>query len=254
MGLLFDVNRCVGCEQCYEACKDLHDQSYDDVPRLNATTYTVLEEREDHYMRKLCMHCDDPSCASVCPVGALQKTSLGPVIYHVDRCMGCRYCMVGCPFDVPKYEWDTSTPRVHKCDMCHDRIVRGEQTACAEACPEEATLFGDRNQLLQTARQRIAAEPEIYSTHIYGEREVGGTSTLFLLPKQWDHLGLRDLPADQAMPQLTWQVLSKIPSMSVVLGTALFGVWWITKRRDEVARVENGAQDSPMQSNEVHDE
>ena len=134
----------------------------------------------DKYMRHLCMNCLDPTCASVCPVGAMQKTAEGPVTYDVTRCIGCRYCMVACPFSVPKYEWDKTNPRVRKCDMCADRVRAGQQTACADACPTGATKFGERDALIAEARDRIAQNPGQYINHIYGLEEVGGTSVLLL--------------------------------------------------------------------------
>ena len=124
------------------------------------------------------MHCAEPTCVSVCPVGALQKTSLGPVVYDAEKCMGCRYCLQACPFQVPTYEWNQRLPKMRKCDMCYERQSQGKLTACAEVCPTGATKNGDRDELLAEARQRIADKPGQYYGKIYGVKEVGGTSVL----------------------------------------------------------------------------
>ena len=151
-------------------------------------------------MRKLCMNCDDPACASVCPVGALQKDRLGPVTYDKHKCMGCRYCMAACPFSVPKYEWDKAVPGVRKCIMCAPRVAAGKPTACAEVCPTGATKFGERDELLKEARKRIQDNPGTYLPHIYGETEVGGTSVMLLssLDFQQVRLSRRSHPAGPA--------------------------------------------------------
>ena len=152
---------------------------------------TVVLTRDDKFMRRLCMNCNDPSCASVCPVGALQKTALGPVTYDASKCMGCRYCMVACPFSVPKYEWGKLVPKVQKCTMCPDRVAQGKQTACAEICPTGATKFGERDELIAEAQKRIRDNPGNYVDHIYGLEEVGGTSVLLLSAVPFETFGYR---------------------------------------------------------------
>ena len=133
--------------------------------------FTVVLTKGDKFMRRLCMNCADPACASVCPVGALRKTAAGPVIYEESRCMGCRYCMVACPFSVPKYEWNKLLPRVQKCTMCPDRVQAGNPTACAEICPTGATKFGERDELIAEAQQRIRDNPgQIRRAHLRRER------------------------------------------------------------------------------------
>ena len=124
--------------------------------------YTVVLTKDDKFMRRLCMHCEHPACASVCPVGAFHKTKEGPVVYDVWKCIGCRYCMVACAFTQPKYEWRSLNPRVRKCIMCPDRVVAGKQTACAEICPTGATKFGDRDDLIKEAQDRIRQNPSNY--------------------------------------------------------------------------------------------
>ena len=235
--VLYDSTLCVGCRLCEEACAKRNKLPYDDAiakrEELSAFKLTTIVTRGDKFMRRLCMNCQDPACASVCPVGALRKTAEGPVTYDEDRCMGCRYCMVACPFSVPKYEWGKVLPRVRKCDMCADRVAAGHETACAEACPTGATKFGDRDELIVEAKDRIAKSPGQYVNHIYGLEEVGGTSTLLLSSVPFDSFGLHT--PKEALPMLTYRVLSHIPDLVSMGGVLLGGVWWITHRREEVA-------------------
>jgi formate dehydrogenase iron-sulfur subunit len=236
--LLVDVKRCIGCRACVAACKQAHGFPGEDTDtELSARAYTALVDvSDDVHVRKLCMHCETPSCASVCPVGALQKTPEGPVTYEASRCLGCRYCMVACPWSVPRYEWNALAPSVRKCDFCRERQARGEIPACVEACPAEATVFGSREELLAEAHRRIAEDPKGYYPHVYGETEAGGTSVLFLSPVSFESLGFRQgLPGDP-LPALTWQAIEKIPGVVTIGGTALYALWWITHRREEVAR------------------
>ncbi len=241
--LLFDSTLCIGCGACYSACKEKNQLPSTSTnflrDDLSADTYTVVNRRNSQYVRRMCMHCEDPTCVSVCPVGALTKTSEGPVSYEASKCMGCRYCMQACPFNVPQYEWDDSiTPRVRKCDMCRDRIVAGLQTACASACPTGATKFGNRDDLIQEARERIAKNPGKYVDHVYGVAEVGGTSVLLLSAVPFESLGYRMDLSKEPLPQLTWEVLHKLPRIVGVGGILMSGIWWITKRREEVQRAQ----------------
>ena len=241
-GLLYDATMCIGCKQCEQACATENGLPYDDSVAsqefTSAHKYTAVLNRQDKFMRKLCMHCEDPACASVCPVGALKKTSLGPVTYDKSRCMGCRYCMAACPFGVPKYEWERAIPGVRKCILCANRVARGGQTACAEICPTGATKFGDRDELLEEARKRIHDHPGAYFAHIFGETEVGGTSVLLLSSVGLGAFGFRNDLTERALPRYTYQVLSRIPDFVPLFGTLLGGVYWITHRRQEVAAAE----------------
>jgi formate dehydrogenase iron-sulfur subunit len=156
--------------------------------------------------------------------------------------MGCRYCMAACPFQVPAYEWNARIPRVKKCDECHERQIKGQPTACTEACPTGATACGERDAMIAEARKRLAEKPTEYHQAIYGLTDVGGTSVLILAAVPFDQLGLRvDLPKEP-LPALTWKVLSHIPDI-VALGSVLLGgIWWITHRREEVAAAEAPAR------------
>lgn len=242
MGLLFDATRCIGCGSCASACKEQNKLPGEVEERTTAYTWTTVKPVEGTYMRKLCMHCQVPTCASVCPVGALTKSAEGPVVYDAKKCMGCRYCMMACPFDVPKYQWDRPVPIIGKCILCAGRITKGESTACATACPVGATIFGKRDDLIRDAQDRIKQNPTGYVDHVYGLTEAGGTSVLMISSVPFEKLGLKnDLPSEP--PALrTWQVLSNIPSFVAVWGVFLYGIHWITARRDEVAKVEAHTQ------------
>ena len=238
--LLVDVSKCIGCGACVEACMQAHGQKgdYEAVKDLSANNFTAVQEKGDYYVRRMCMHCLQPTCVSVCPVAALQKTADGPVVYEASRCIGCRYCMQACPFEVPRYEWGSLVPRVQKCRMCYERVAAGGQTACAEACPTGATQFGDREELVAEARKRITENPGQYIDHVYGLTEAGGTSVLYLSNVPFQDLGLpMNLPGEP-IPELSWKVLSQIPKYTVAASVVLFGIHWITARRAEVARFE----------------
>jgi formate dehydrogenase iron-sulfur subunit len=245
--LLYDATICIGCKQCEQACANQNKLPYDDAvaaeDRQSEHKYTVVLTKEDKFMRRLCMNCADPACVSACPVAALRKTPAGPVTYEADRCMGCRYCMLACPFNVPKYEWGKVFPKVRKCTMCAERVAAGKQTACAEICPTGATKFGERADLIAEAQQRIHDNPGKYVNHIYGLTEVGGTSVLLLSSVAFEDFGYRTDMVTEPMPVLTYRVLTHVPDL-VSLGSVLLGgIWWITNRRTAVAAAEkDGAE------------
>lgn len=241
--ILFDATMCVNCKECERACAQKNNLPYDDKVAAETVQsdhkYTVVLEKGDKYFRRLCQHCEDPACASVCPVGAFRKTADGPVVYDVYKCIGCRYCMAACAFGVPKYEWGKLNPRVQKCIMCPDDVAAGRPTACASACPTGATKFGDREELLREARERISTNPSQYINKIYGEHEVGGTDVLMLSGVDFAEFGMpANLPTDP-LPERTLKVLSKIPDFVPLWGLVLGGVYFITHRREEVAAAES---------------
>jgi formate dehydrogenase iron-sulfur subunit len=240
--LLYDATLCIGCKQCEQACAEKNKLPYNETiageERQSDHKFTVVLTKGDKFMRRMCMNCQDPACASVCPVGAMRKTAAGPVIYEESRCMGCRYCMVACPFGVPKYEWSKALPRVQKCTMCADRVAAGKPTACAEACPTGATKFGERDELIREAEQRLRDNPGKYVNHIYGLTEVGGTSVLMLSSVPFEEFGFPAELTHDSLPLLTYRVLSRIPDFVPLGGIMLGGVWWITHRREEVAAAE----------------
>jgi len=236
--MLIDITLCIGCNSCQVACKQVNNLPEGDEQKLSATAYTALEEHNGVFVRRMCQHCESPTCVSVCPVGALQKTPEGPVIYDETKCIGCRYCMQACPFQVPRYQWGSTYPRIEKCVFCYDRIIKGLPTACSEACPTGATKFGDRDDLIVEAFNRIHAGPTKYVNKVYGQSEVGGTSILYISSVPFEELGFKTELQATPLPTLTWNALSKLPGVVSVGGVLLAGIWWITNRRIEVQRYE----------------
>jgi formate dehydrogenase iron-sulfur subunit len=242
-GILYDATLCVGCKECERACAATNGLPYNDTIEKEVITsdhkYTYVAVKGDEkYMRKLCMHCNDPSCASVCPVGAFEKTKSGQVVYDGDKCMGCRYCMLACPFTVPKYEWSKAIPVIRKCTGCADRIAAGKTTACTEACPTGATITGERDELVREAWKRIRENPTQYVHQVYGEKEVGGTSTLLISSVPFGEFGYPTQYSAAALPPLTGKALSHIPEVVTIGWAVLGGVYWITNRREAVASIE----------------
>jgi formate dehydrogenase iron-sulfur subunit len=243
--ILTDVTKCIGCEDCVAACKKANDTGADDAPRkwqagatdLSSTRWTTIERAEGRYVRVHCRHCLDPGCAAACPVGALKVTDVGAVAYDPAICMGCRYCMMACPFVMTRYEWESPIPRVRKCILCYDEIQAGrmDQPACTKECPTEATIFGERDALLAEARRRIAAEPGKYIDHIWGEHEVGGTSVLYISDVNLSSAGWPARLTDRAVPELATNVLSTVPATFLTVGVAMAGIHWIVKRRQMLA-------------------
>jgi formate dehydrogenase iron-sulfur subunit len=245
-GLLFDVTACALCGACCIADKErngLPEYAGELVnDELSDKAFLVVKKRQGRGIRFSCMHCLTPTCVSVCPVGALEKTPIGAVVYHQTRCIGCRYCIMACPFSIPKYEWGKTLPFVRKCDLCHDRIVAGRSPACASVCPSGALIYGDRDELLREAHARIAAHPTRYHDHIYGEQEVGGTSLLILSDIPVEQLGYPAGVSGRPVPTLTWVALESVPKVVFLGGTLLAGLYWLTMRRNEVLAAERSGQ------------
>ncbi len=242
--LLYDATMCIGCKQCEAACAQQNNLPYDDKAAAESVQsehkYTVVLTKDNGYMRRLCMHCEHPACASACPVGAFHKTEAGPVVYDVWKCIGCRYCMMACAFNQPKYEWHSLNPRVRKCIMCPNRLAAGKQTACAEICPTGATKFGDRDDLIREAKDRLRQNPSAYYPYIYGLKEVGGTSVLIISGEKAENYGY---PATEKIgeipvPEYTGRVMEKIPDFIPAWTLVLGGIYWVSHRRDEVAAAE----------------
>lgn len=253
-GMLIDNTRCIGCRGCQIACKQWNKlpaskprffsgPGYQNPRDLNADTYTIITYKEVEiggrfeflFGRLMCMHCNEPACASACPVGALEKLKEGPVTYHAGKCIGCRYCMLACPFQVPKFEWGKALPLIRKCTMCTDRVLAGEIPACAKSCPTGAIKFGDRSALLREAEDRIRHNPGGYEHHIYGKNEVGGTSVLHLSRVPFQEVGYKtDLPG-RPLGSYTHAAMSAVPGVVVGLGVVLGGTYAIIQRRMELA-------------------
>ena len=235
--LLVDITKCIGCQTCSTACKEAHGVPGDPEPKLSATAFNIVQEKEGKFVRKMCMHCEQPACASACLVGALKKTEYGPVVYDKSKCVGCRYCMIACPQSVPRYEWSKLAPYMKKCDMCYERVSQGKGTACAEACPVQATIFGDRDDIIREARKRIVEDTH-YVPHIYGEREFGGSSMLFISDVEFEKLGFVTPKDNEPLPEVSKAALDEAPTVVLVGGTMLAGLYWITNRRREVLLAE----------------
>jgi formate dehydrogenase iron-sulfur subunit len=234
--MLIDLTLCIGCNSCQEACKTENGLAGGEEKKLSATAYTALNEYNGVFVRRMCQHCVEPTCASVCPVGAFTKQASGPVLYDESKCIGCRYCMQACPFQAPRYEWSITYPKVAKCRFCPERQAKGLPPACAEACPTGATTYGNRDDLVLEAYRRIKSEPGKYVDKVYGVEEVGGTSILYVSSVPFESLGFKTNLQTAALPTLTWNALSKIPSVVSVGGVFLYGIWWITNRRTEVQK------------------
>jgi formate dehydrogenase iron-sulfur subunit len=248
MSILTDVTKCIGCEKCVKACREQNHLPPDkpwrwqrNITDLSTSRWTTIErvkdEGEERFARRQCRHCLEPACVEACIVGALQKTPEGPVIYDRDICIGCRYCMIACPFEIPRYSWEDRVPYVQKCNLCYERVKNeGKQPACTEACPAEATIFGERDELLAEARKRLAAEPGKYIQKIWGEREVGGTSVLLISDVPLELTDLVSADRDETpVPIRTFKILHHMPEVFVEMAVVMGGIYWVIERREKLA-------------------
>lgn len=242
--VLVDLTRCIGCRACENAC--LVRAGFEGLPtaaigygegdgKLNFRTRTFIDFRNGNRKQKQpvkrqCMHCLEPACVSVCPVAALEKTAGGPVVYHENICIGCRYCLLACPFGVPKYEWDNALmPRVSKCDFCVDRQAQGRPPACVAACPTGTLKLGKRSELLQEAKARLDSQPDRYAA-VYGDNIVGGTTWLYLTDTAPEELGFPKGLPNEGLPRLTWKAIAKVPFVVIGVGLMLSAiVRWRTR-------------------------
>ena len=247
-GVLVDTTKCIGCRACEAACAEANTlpgpASLDDAAvfaaprRTDTTSFTVVNKAAvsapARFVKQQCMHCVEPACASACLARALDKTPSGPVVYHKDRCLGCRYCMVACPFEVPKYEYEKALPYVRKCTFCAERQAKGEAPACTSVCPSGALTFGLRNQLLDTARERLYAKDSPYVRHIFGENEVGGTSWMYITDIPFERLGFSTELGTYAYSSLTQASLAAVPFVLTLWPPLLMGIYSFSKRRNQV--------------------
>ncbi len=255
-GLLHDTTLCVGCRSCEVACCEVNDLPVPEAPigdegvldatrRTTDILLTVVNRYEgtasqpEVYRKLQCMHCNEPCCATVCPVGAFEKTPEGPVLYDAEVCMGCRYCIMACPYNALAYEYDNPlTPRVMRCTMCYPRIVEGKVPGCAEACPTGAITFGRRDELIKVARERIRKAPERYIDHIFGENEFGGTSWLLLAGVPFRQLDLHEGLTYEPLPAIATSYLGVVPLVITIYPGLLLGLHAFSKRQEAVARKE----------------
>ncbi len=214
IAMLYDTTKCIGCRACQIACREWNETTvekssdglYDAPLELSADTWTTINLYRDAdewaFIKYGCMHCIEPACASACPVSALQKQENGAVTYNPKRCIGCRYCMVACPFHIPRAEWEDAIQVIAKCTLCHDRLINGDGPACAEACPAGALIWGERGELVAEAESRLAEHPDRYVNYIYGKEDAGGTSVLYLSHVPFEKLGLPPLQ-HEGYPELS---------------------------------------------------
>lgn len=239
-GILYDSTRCVGCQSCEYACAEANNlpepigmPEVGVLRKTDETTRTVVNaydtSKGEVYVKRQCMHCNEPACAAACLTQAMYKTKEGPITWRGEKCMGCRYCMISCPFDVPKFEYHSANPKITKCDMCFDRLREGQLPACVENCPAEALMFGTRRELIAEARRRIHDDPETYYDHIYGENEAGGTGFLYLSPVPFEELGFNTKIRTKSYPELSKGFLYSVPTIFVLWPAMLLGIHEATK-------------------------
>lgn len=289
VGILYDATLCIGCMSCMVNCKKVNSEpggalyhketageipferagangQYDAPTSLSDKTLCIIkayrgkpeEEGGDgafSFIKQHCLHCIDPACVSVCPVAALKKQpETGIVTYDKNRCFGCRYCQVACPFGIPMYEWEKASPSVVKCQLCNHRYAQGGYSACCEACPTGASLFGKVTDLREEAKRRLTLEPgetyaypvkridgnetteqvvKEYVDHVYGMDEAGGTQYLFLAGVEFDKLGFNPRVTDQVYPEFTWDYVSHVPQLIGTLLVAGTVTRLVTQRLDK---------------------
>jgi len=255
MGVLVDITECIGCRRCEFACQDaagfnpppiagFEDKSvFAEQRRPYPRSHTVINQypnpdsdAQPLYNKFNCLHCVDPACMSACLVSAFSKRKDGPVIYDASRCMGCRYCMVACPFEIPTYDYDMPlTPQVRKCNLCAHLVPgRQEVPACVKICPEEVMTYGKRSELLALAHEKIRGRPDVYVDHVYGEHEAGGTSWLWLSSVPFDQVGFKYF-GHKAPPRLTEKIQHgefKFFLPPVMWFGMLGAVMWLTRREE----------------------
>jgi len=239
VGVLVDTTKCVGCRMCEFGCyhangeaNGLEKPSFGEPLTPERTTnekrWTVVQRHVADgraiTVKRQCMHCLQPACTSACLTKAMYKTPDGPVVWRSSKCMGCRYCMVSCPFDVPKFEYHSAVPRIQKCQLCFSRVAQGELPACVASCRFGALTFGRRENLLEEARFRIYRDPERYVHHIYGEHEAGGTSWLYLSAVPFEQLGFRTDLSPDGYPAMSKDFLYAVPQVDVLVPLLLLGL------------------------------
>lgn len=249
VGVLVDTTKCIGCRMCEFACAEANglptpDATIEPSPERDTSTtqWTVVKGYQvggnKITVKRQCLHCLQPACASACLTRAMRRTPDGPVTWDGAKCMGCRYCMVSCPFDVPRFEYHSANPRIMKCQLCASRVATGRQPACVENCPAQALTFGRRENLLEEARHRIYTEPGRYVHHIYGEHEAGGTSWLYLSAVPFEQIGFRTDIATTGYPGFAKEFLYAVPQVDILAPLFLLGLARASARQEKVAEDE----------------
>ena len=251
---LIDMTKCTGCRGCQVACKQWNQlkaekttffsgEGYQNPPAMSEHTFTRIKFRdyqkngqnEFAFYKEMCMHCNDPACASVCPVGAFRKTPEGPVVYDAKRCIGCRFCMVACPFGVPKYEWSKAFPLVRKCTGCYSRVKEGLKPACATTCPSAIT-YGNRGEMIRGETKDGGPSGSIFQQDL---RPGGGGRDKRPLPfgPAVRRTRLQQV-TKRPIPSYTWQALRFVPGMFLTAAGSLTFISWFTHRKERIAKEE----------------
>jgi formate dehydrogenase iron-sulfur subunit len=232
-GILIDTTFCAGCHSCSVACSEAHELPEADcddatVRDTNDRQWSIINRFEtsggEFFVKRQCMHCLEPACVAACLTEAMELKPDGAVVWNEDRCMGCRYCMISCPFDVPKFEYGSANPKIQKCRRCWEETQEGAAPACVDACPMGALQFGRRSELLAEAHKRISQHPNQYVDHIYGESEVGGTTMLYLAGVPFEELGFRTDLGDRSYPEYTKEFLYAVPFVLTAVPAFLLAV------------------------------
>ena len=247
VGMLYDTTLCIGCKACVVACADANDLPRDNrndalyqAPvSLNDDTKNIIKLYDDgerrSYMKAQCMHCLDPGCANACMIGSYQKREFGIVTWDPEKCIGCRYCQIACPYDIPKFEWYERIPRLVKCELCHHRVTEGGEPACCEVCPRGAVIYGKYTDLLEEAHKRLRDNPGKYVDRVFGETDGGGTQVLYLSHVPFEKLGLPEL-GEESPGKLTREVQHGIYKgfiAPVALYAVLGGVMLRNRRKEK---------------------
>ncbi len=291
IGMLYDATLCIGCKACVSACKDangmppetsLENPMWDMPVDLSPKTLNVIKVYRDgdgsqkdrevdgySFIKRHCMHCVDAGCVSVCPVTAMRKDpETGVVTHHKEACIGCRYCVYACPYNVPKYELDEAFGQIQKCQFCVHRLKQGKLPACVEVCPTGANLFGTREEMLGEAKRRLGLNPgdiyeyprltldapyqhekpaPEYGQQVFGEKEGGGTQVLMVAGVPLDKLGLPILP-EQSYASRSETVQHAIYQGMVFPGLLLAGLLFAAHRSSRSVEPEDKQDSDEMPS------
>jgi formate dehydrogenase iron-sulfur subunit len=273
MGVLVDLTRCIGCRSCEAACNKEQnlpapDKPFDDKSVFDETfhggtqkrrpdekAYTVVNRYDTEsdgkavYRKVQCNHCSEPACLSSCFVNAYTKTPEGAVVYNSKVCVGCRNCMIACPFNIPGYSYSSAfDPVIKKCIFCHEtRLKNGLPPACVEICPQEALTFGKRKDLIKIGHQRIQTHPGRYVDHLYGEKELGGTHWMYLSSVPFEEVGFDPNPGNEPIINNVKDFLSTVPMVLAIWPAMFTGFHLLAKKKD-------GHGDHEHDVEEHHDE
>ena len=265
---LIDTTKCIGCKACQVACmewNDLRDEIgsnvgvYDNPADLTAQSWTVMRfaehETEDGGLEWLirkdgCMHCEDPGCLKACPSpGAIIQYANGIVDFHEENCIGCGYCITGCPFDVPRISKKDN--KAYKCTLCSDRVAVGQSPACAKVCPTGAIVFGTKEAMTDHAASRIVdlKSRGFENAGLYDPQGVGGTHVMYVLhhaDRPALYSGLPENPTISPMVAL-WKGVAKPVGLAAMAVTAVIGFFhFIRTGRQVVTEVDEAEAEASL--------